>query len=123
MRTVEVLVFEGCPNVDEAVHRVRAAIARARVDATVRLVHVTSEDEARSLRFLGSPTVRVDGNDVDASALQRVDFGLQCRVYAVAGKIHGAPPAAWIEASLLGHPLESIEGTAAASCCSPKAGG
>ena len=123
MSTVEVFFFEGCPNVDEAVHRAQTAIASAGADATVQLVHVTSEDEARSLRFLGSPTVRVDGNDVDASALQRVDFGLQCRVYAVAGRMEGAPPAAWIEASLLGHPLDGIETTAAASCCAPKARG
>jgi hypothetical protein len=101
-KQVEVLVFEGCPNADATVERARAAVEAANVRAEVRIVCVESEDDARRLRFLGSPTVRVDGVDVDGSARERDDFGLQCRVYSVGGRLEGTPPEDWIAAALRG---------------------
>ena len=91
-RSVEVLAFDGCPNVDVALDRARGAVASANVPAEIRLVRVQDDDEAKRLRFLGSPTVRVDGVDVDPSAEDRDDFGLQCRLYLVGGRLEGAPP-------------------------------
>lgn len=78
--TIEVLFFDGCPNLTGTIERVRAA-ANDELDFAVRLVRVESEDEAREKQFLGSPSVRVDGVDVEPSARERTDFGLQCRVY------------------------------------------
>jgi hypothetical protein len=101
-RRVEVLVFEGCPNVDVALGRARAAALAAGVGADVRLVLVQSDEDAHRLRFLGSPSVRVDGVDVDPSAAARDDFGLQCRVYASDGRLQGAPPVEWIASALRG---------------------
>lgn len=98
MKIVEVLFFDGCPNIEVAAKHARDAIARAGVDAEVRLVRV--EGDASRLRFLGSPTVRVDGRDVDDTASARTDFGFQCRVYSIDGRLVGAPPVAWIEAAL-----------------------
>lgn len=100
MKTVEVLFFGGCPHIEVAAAHARDAIARTGVDAEVRLVRIEREADASRLRFLGSPTVRVDGRDVDASATDRTDFGFQCRVYSVDGHLAGAPPAVWIEAAL-----------------------
>ncbi len=99
-RKIEVLVFDGCPNLEPTLESAREAIAHASVPADLRVVRVESDDEARRLRFLGSPTVRVDDVDVDPAALERRDFGLQCRVYSVAGRYQGRPPADWIAAAL-----------------------
>ena len=101
-RRVEVLAFDGCPNVELALERARVAVANTRVLAAVRLVRVESDEDARRLRFLGSPTVRVDGSDVEPAARDRDDFGLQCRVYSIAGSLHGAPPSEWIASALRG---------------------
>jgi hypothetical protein len=106
-RRVEVLVFDGCPNVDATLGRARAAIAATNARADVQLVRVESDEEARRLRFLGSPTVRVDGVDVDGSANLRDDFGLQCRIYSVGGRLQGAPPMDWIAAALRGEPVDA----------------
>ncbi len=99
-KRVEVLFFDGCPHAEEAIANARSAITAARADAELRLVRITDEDAAARELFLGSPTVRVDGLDVDRSARDRVDYGLQCRVYSVAGSRTGAPPEAWIRAAL-----------------------
>jgi hypothetical protein len=101
-KQVEVLVFEGCPNLEPILARAREAIARASVPADLRVVRVESDEDAKRLRFLGSPTVRVDGVDVEPARIVGENFGLQCRVYSVGGRLQGAPPVDWIDAALRG---------------------
>ena len=64
-----------------------AAIERRRVE---------SPEAAERERFLGSPTVRINGRDIDPGAAQRTDYGLKCRLYATDDGLHGTPPDAWI---------------------------
>ena len=122
MKAVEVLFFDGCPNVDIAMSHVQEAIVQAGILADVRAVRVEEGADAVRLRFLGSPTVRVGGVDVDAAARARTDFGMQCRVYATNVRLTGAPPVSWIEAALRGEAHQTSDGeVAGACCCSPNA--
>ncbi|MBS1879563.1 MAG: hypothetical protein JST31_08625, partial [Actinobacteria bacterium] len=70
------------------------------VEADLELRRVESIEEAEHERFLGSPTVRVDGVDVEPGADERTDFGLKCRIYRTGEGASGAPPRAWIEAAI-----------------------
>jgi hypothetical protein len=76
-RRVEILVFEGCPNLEATLERARTAVALANVLADIRLLRIETDAQAKRERFLGSPTVRVDGTDVEPTARQRIDFGLR----------------------------------------------
>ena len=116
MKRVEVLYFDGCPNVDVAADHARKAVAAVSESAEVQLVRVDGNDEAVRRRFLGSPTIRVDAADVDASAWERTDFGMQCRVYWVDGKVAGAPPVAWIEEALRGGASGGLDVSSDACC-------
>lgn len=117
MKTVEILFFEGCPSVELASSRARQAIEQAGTPAEVHMVRVESEAEAVARRFPGSPTVRVEGRDVETSADARTDFGMQCRVYPVEGRLEAAPPTAWIESALRGAFIGSTEAQVTAACC------
>jgi hypothetical protein len=97
---IEIVYFAGCPNVELANARVSEAILLAGVPARVSLVEVKDTGDATAQRFLGSPSVRVDGIDVEPSSCERGDFGLQCRVYTAGDRLEGAPPAASIAALL-----------------------
>lgn len=99
-KRIEILFFAGCPHIDLAGARAQEAIDASRVSADIALVEVKDAADAIARRFLGSPSVRVDGADVDPSAWERSDFGMQCRVYATRERFDGAPPAAWIAAAL-----------------------
>lgn len=55
------------------------------------------------LRFLGSPTVRVEGRDVEPGAEVRTDFALSCRVFRTEGGAAGQPNPRWIREA----PLEA----------------
>lgn len=121
MKQIDVVFFSGCPNVDLATDRAREALQTAAIPACVSLVEIKDDGDAISQRFLGSPSVRVDGVDVDPAARQRSDFGMQCRVYPVGGRLEGAPPVEWIVAALMGVALEGAPAPAAGpSCCAPQ---
>jgi len=62
---VEILYFDGCPNHEPALATVERVDRELGTNADVRLVNVPDHATAERVRFLGSPTVRVDGVDVD----------------------------------------------------------
>jgi hypothetical protein len=97
---VEVLYFFGCPNHGAAVDCVREVLAQE--DTPAELVEVEVKDLAAAQRigFPGSPTVRVDGQDVEPGARAEQAFGLSCRTYIYGGRRAGVPPLEWIRAAV-----------------------
>jgi hypothetical protein len=96
---VELLFFAGCPGYEQLVPGLRELVAEA--GAALELRNVETSEEAEALRFLGSPTVRVDGRDVEPGAEARSDYGLKCRLYRSAPGGHSPMPSvAWIRAAL-----------------------
>jgi hypothetical protein len=97
---IEVLYFEGCPNHEPLIAHVRDLMREASVAGDVRVRRVDSQRDAERERFLGSPTLRIDGRDVEPAALQRTDFGLRCRLFATPGGLRGVPADEWVLAAL-----------------------
>jgi hypothetical protein len=89
---LEVLDFDGCPSHEALMPRLRMLMAPVGVDAPVELRHVESVEAAEPERFLGSPTLRVDSEDVDPTAGERTDFGLKCRLYPSPDGLRGTVP-------------------------------
>ncbi len=97
---IEVLTFEGCRNAESARELVRRAVQVEAVDATIEFIEVNTRDVAQQIRFLGSPSVRVDGEDVEPSADSRAEYGLMCRTYRVGSGSFGVPPIAMIRSAI-----------------------
>jgi len=97
---VELLYFDGCPSYERLLPRLRELVAESAPGAEVELRRVESIDDAERMRFIGSPTVRVDGMDVDPTASKRDDFGLQCRLYRTGEGTAPVPPDDWIRHAL-----------------------
>jgi len=89
---IEVLFFDGCPNRGPAVERVQEVLREEGIPAEVVEVKVTEPAMARELRFLGSPTVRVNGLDAEPDARAALGYGIMCRTYARNGRREGMPP-------------------------------
>ena len=100
---VEVLYFGGCPSYVAAEKTLREVLGGLGMDAEVEMVAVETDEEAARLRFPGSPTVRIDGEDLFPArgAADREDWRLGCRVYATPGGFKGSPTAAMIEDALM----------------------
>lgn len=93
--TVEILVTEGCPHAGQAVERTERVLEALAPGASLTIRAVQDRDEALALAFPGSPTIRVNGMD-----LEGVNAGspaLACRRYGT----EGCPPTWMIEAAVL----------------------
>lgn len=97
---VEVLTLPGCPNAEAAVRLVAEAGAAGRGEVVVKRVDVPDADAAVRMRFLGSPSIRVDGHDVEPGADARDDFAWACRVYRTSTGMSGIPERGWVAAAL-----------------------
>ena len=82
---IEILYFDGCPNHQPTLKLAREVVAELGLDAEIREVRVETAEEAERERFLGSPSVRVNGRDIEADARERGDFSLSCRMYGSGG--------------------------------------
>lgn len=78
---IEVLYFKGCPNYSPAVDRLRTVLAGEGLHAQVIEIEVRDEPAAKELKFFGSPTIRVNGLDIEASSRQVTETGFACRCY------------------------------------------
>jgi hypothetical protein len=96
--TIDILYFDGCPHYEPTVELVRSIVNELGVDATICRIPVDSREAAESAEFVGSPTVRIDGVDIDPEARDQRDYGLTCRRYGSSG----VPPREMIEAALAG---------------------
>jgi hypothetical protein len=101
--TVQLLYTEGCPHVAAYLPDLLQLVAAAGVDALVQTQVVVDHEHAQQERFLGSPTVRVDGVDVDPTAAARNDFGITCRLYATKEGLRVRPADAWVLSALHHH--------------------
>lgn len=99
---VEILYFDGCPNHEAARALVERVAAELQVEPELAVVRVPDHEAAVERRFLGSPTVRVDGRDVEPGAEERHEYVFSCRVYRGERGFSGQPDAAWIREALSG---------------------
>jgi hypothetical protein len=77
---IEVLYVPGCPNYQPALDRVQRALAAEALAEEIHQVRVNTLAEAKALLFPGSPTIRVNGVDVEPQPNSVP--GLACRLYA-----------------------------------------
>jgi hypothetical protein len=96
---VEVLYFDGCPTYEAAEKTLRDVFADKGLEADVELVAVNTDEEARRLRFSGSPTIRVAGKDLFPTEEREV-WRLGCRIYATPQGLKGSPTAEMLKEAL-----------------------
>lgn len=89
---VEVLYVSDCPSHPGAVRLVKDVLAAEGVVANIREVLVRDERMAGELKFVGSPTIRINGRDVAGESQTEKSFALCCRLYSGSKQI-GLPPA------------------------------
>jgi hypothetical protein len=97
---VELLVWDGCPSHPHALSELRTTMTELGLDPEAVVVReVDTDDTAERERFVGSPTIRVDGDDIQDPGDESV--GLTCRVYRLRdGRIAPTPDPADVRDAL-----------------------
>lgn len=78
---VEIFYFADCPNHQLAVERVKEVAQQEGFSPAILEIEVPDAEAALRLQFLGSPSIRVNGLDIEPAARSVKDFGLMCRTY------------------------------------------
>ena len=97
---VEVLVTPDCPHRDAAIALAQRVCEQLGSHAEIRVVQVPDQAAAEQARFLGSPSIRVNGRDIEPGAERNVELVHGCRLYQGAHSLHGLPEEDWLRQAL-----------------------
>jgi hypothetical protein len=98
--TLELLYLPGCPNHGVTVDLVHSVLRAEGVPVEVDEVPIMNYAEASLQSFPGSPTIRVNGQDIESISSDRLAVGLACRTYLVEGRTQGVPPRSLLEQAI-----------------------
>ncbi len=83
---ISVLFIEGCPSILSIANSIKEVIAEEAVDANISFILIETPEDAGRLHFTGSPTVRINGMDIESNMQNNKDYGLRSRHYYINGK-------------------------------------
>jgi hypothetical protein len=98
---IELLYIPGCPHRDPAAQMLGDVLRDLDQPEKVIDTKVSNLAQATAVSFPGSPTIRINGQDVEPEMPESRDHGLSCRTYVVHGKRQGFPQREWIYQAIL----------------------
>jgi hypothetical protein len=105
---VELLAIEDCPHLERARRDLEAVLGKGIIEVPIQLIFVTGPEDAEFLHFQGSPTIRINSEDVVPQPDLPVAMG--CRIYRDAeGRMQGWPPIEAIRAAVDAHRRGRLE--------------
>jgi hypothetical protein len=88
---IELLWWEGCPSHPETLADLERILEEEGAEATLEQIEIETDEQARTERFPGSPTIRIDGKD-PLPAQPGDPFSLTCRIYRLRdGRVSPTP--------------------------------
>jgi len=97
--SIAFLYFAGCPNSEPSLANLKAAIAELNLDVKLSIIEVKDPRQAAEAGFLGSPSILVDGRDLE-TGLPPEGSSFSCRIYEIEGRRTGRLPKDYIKARL-----------------------
>ena len=89
---IEFLYWEECPSHGEAWDRLQAVLKEKGLKAEVVRIEIRTDQDAWQWDFCGSPTIRINGRDIDPVGAEVQRVGLNCRIYhAPEGRVTPMP--------------------------------
>jgi hypothetical protein len=98
---IEVLYVQDCPHYPATLALVERVRAEVGIDTELRTGLILDQAAADQARFPGSPTVRVDGHDVEPGSEPAFEYIVACRLYRLEHRFAGQPEEHWIREALL----------------------
>jgi hypothetical protein len=98
---VQILYIDDCPAFSKAEEMIKRVLDEFDVkDAEIERIRVGSFAEAETLKFLGSPTIRINGKDIEPDAHRRTEYEMAPRSYHVKGSMQDLPDIKWLKAAV-----------------------
>ncbi|SDF01815.1 DUF2703 domain-containing protein [Sporolituus thermophilus] len=112
---IDLSVCERCQGtgatLDEAIEDVKKILEAAGYDIKVNYIHVQTEEQAAELGFISSPTIRINGQDIQLDVKETLcescgelcGEDVNCRIWIYEGKEYTVPPKPMIVNAILRH--------------------
>jgi hypothetical protein len=97
---IEFLWFDDCPNHERAARLLRELMAERGIEAEIENINVRDGAIGERVKFAGSPSIRIDGVDIEPDYVDNGDYTPRCRLYATSEGLRGLPERAWVAAAL-----------------------
>lgn len=97
---IELLWFEDCPNHEAAERMLSEVLGEYGVREAIERVEVPDEETGNRVTFPGSPTIRINGVDVEPGWEECEDCTPRCRLYFTSSGMRGVPERGWIESAV-----------------------
>ena len=98
---IEVLYVQGCPHYSATLALIERMRAELGIDTELRTSLILDQAAAERAQFPGSPTVRVDGRDVEPGSEPATEYLVGCRLYRLEHRFAGQPEERWVREALL----------------------
>ncbi len=98
---IEVLYVRDCPHYRETLALVDRVRGELGIEAELRTTLIVDQAAAKQARFAGSPTVRVDGRDVEPGSEPPSVISVGCRLYRLEHRLAGQPAEQWVRDALV----------------------
>ena len=96
---IQLLYFDDCPSWQSGLENLKTAFRIEGIDASIVLTTVVNNDDAAHLKFLGSPSFQIDGQDLWPE--DRDSYSLSCRVYSTPEGMRGFPTVEMLRGKLI----------------------
>jgi hypothetical protein len=97
---IQFLYYEDCPSHEDGLARLKQAMADIGISAEIEIVKVETDEQAKALQFVGSPTFRIEGKDLFPPSADAY-YSLTCRAYFLDdGRISPLPTLAMLRSAL-----------------------
>ncbi|MEE8336737.1 MAG: hypothetical protein V3R95_01615 [Dehalococcoidia bacterium] len=97
---IELLWFDDCPSHGLARELLSELMTERGIEAQIEAVNVADVAISERVRFPGSPTIRIDGVDVEPDYFDSGDYTPRCRLYVTAEGLRGVPQREWVADAL-----------------------
>ena len=88
---IELLYFDGCPNHTQALENLKQCLQELSLNEQIDRIKVERNDDAIAHRFLGSPSIRINGKDLEIDEDETTEYSMRCRRYQTELSWQGYP--------------------------------
>lgn len=98
---IQLLYFSGCPSYKQGLENLKQALRELSLPEDFEMINIDTDEKAKNYHFIGSPTIRINGEDLDPSAREAKVTGYKgCRIYRTGEGIKGTPTVEMIKKAL-----------------------
>lgn len=96
---IELFWIDKCSSYQRVRELLEQILRDENIAAKIEMIQVRDNADARAKKFLGSPTIRINGIDLFAQPDQ-CNFAMQCRVYRTPDGLKGTPTTEMVRAEM-----------------------